>query len=254
MFKGLSVRLLALTYALLLGHTLSCSQQHVKNSPCATLNASFQVKPSADLTMVFGNDAIQSAIGAITGALAKQSNMSAHNLSNIGTEAALRTAQASGKTPNSESKVNLETYLRDDVVPAVKQYPTCIFNVASSPKAYVGIDAIGFVNKGNQKVPNVNVKNTGQSETKSQILIKYIVDGKEYGSGTADILLGPGQSRGFSINDADLPIADIEAATRTLFVIVTISYLPEPGSDLESRIEAWKYDSTAKRFYLAPLK
>lgn len=39
------------------GTLLGCTHQEVTNSPCATLNATFDIKPRTDLALAFGNDA-----------------------------------------------------------------------------------------------------------------------------------------------------------------------------------------------------
>jgi hypothetical protein len=52
----------------LLGTTiLRCSQgQQVINSPCATVNATMESKQNVDLSLMFENDAIKTALDTIT--------------------------------------------------------------------------------------------------------------------------------------------------------------------------------------------
>ena len=107
---------------LLMASIYGCSQQsqQVNNSPCATLNATVQIKPSANLSLMLGNDAIQAAIDSITRHVALQGNTSIPSLANFGTDAAIKTAEANGKKLTAHDKTAIETYLREEVVPTIK--------------------------------------------------------------------------------------------------------------------------------------
>lgn len=80
----------SLAVLLLLGSILGCAQ--VINSPCANLNATVDIKPRADLALVFGNDAIKEAIGAVTRGIT-QGIASVSDLTESGKSAALKTAK-----------------------------------------------------------------------------------------------------------------------------------------------------------------
>src|SRR6266513_1014202 len=111
-----------------------CSQQstQVTNSPCTTVSENAQIRPSATLTLMLGNDAIKAAIDAVAGRLIKQPDSSTPSLTTSGTEAALGTAKANGKNPTASDIAALETYLRENVIPTVKQNPTCNFNFVTA--------------------------------------------------------------------------------------------------------------------------
>jgi hypothetical protein len=99
----------------------ACSQpQQVINSPCAAPHATIQVKPSADLSLTFGNDAIQTALDTIARHVGQNEMTSTPELTGLGTDAAVRTAEANGKNLKPQDKAVLETYLREDVVTAIK--------------------------------------------------------------------------------------------------------------------------------------
>ncbi len=130
----------------------ACSQpQQVINSPCATLKATIQVKPSADLSLMFGNDAIQTALDTMTRHVGQNEITSTTELTSLGTDAAIRTAEANGKNLKPRDKAVLEVYLREDVVPTIKQSPTCVFKVSASSKPDVSIEDVYLENIGTSK-------------------------------------------------------------------------------------------------------
>jgi hypothetical protein len=238
----------------LLMTVLGCAHQEMHNSPCATMNSTVQVKPSADLSIMFGNDAIQAAINTMRGMLAKQVDSSVSSLTSSGKEAALSTARANGKSPTVTDVAALDTYLRSEVAPTIKQNPNCNFTVRSVGRPYVGITEVAIYKVGDKRLPHVAVQNTGQAEAKCHFVMRQILNGTEHSSGAIDLTLGPAQSRGLFLGDSNLPISDVESGKTSLIVAVTISYPVEAGAYPVSHEEAWKYHHTARQFFLAPTK
>lgn len=239
---------------LLLGPILGCNQQQIVTSPCVKLNATLQIEPSPNLSLMFGNDAIQAAMGSISREIGKNANASISALTNTGTDAALGTAKANGKSPSANDITAIESYLRDDVIPTIKQHPTCIFNVASSGRPYVGIEKVALKSIGAKQIPHISIKNTGLAKVNCHVVLRHIIDGKEYSNGSTDIILGPNQKRGFSIREADLPIPDIQSGKIVLTIAVDISYPLEARTSPVLHKEAWRYDHTTNSFFLSPLK
>lgn len=234
---------------------IGCTHQEIVNSPCATLNATVQIKPSANLSLMFGNDAIKAAIDAVAGQITKSGDTSVPSLTNAGKDAALKTAKANGKNPSMNDIDALETYLSKDVVPAIRQNPTCNFTLASSGRPYVGIDRLHFRNAGvNPPFLMMGVKNTGQAEANTRITIRQILDGKEHTSNSFDIVLVPNIGRTISLKDPPLPVPDIDSGKAVLIIAVDISYPIEDGTTPALHREAWQYDHVNKEFYSFPLK
>lgn len=230
-----------------------CTHQEVINSPCANLNATVDIKPRADLAIAFGNDAIKAAINAVTTGLT-QGRASVSDLTDTGKNAALEKANATGKSPSAGDMAELDRYLRRDVVPTIKQNPTCHFTVTASGKPYVGIEEIGLERQGDTKVPQVSFKNTGLSEAITEIGLQYLLDGKIIRSGSTKITLGPGQSRGVFLEETPLPVSDVESGKVKLSIRVSISYSPGEGGNSTSLQETWVYDYRSKTFTIPPQK
>jgi hypothetical protein len=170
---------------LLLGPILGCNQPQIVNSPCATLNATLQINPSANLSLMFGNDAIQAAMDSISRGIAQNANESISALTNTGTEAALRTAKADGKSPAENDITALEMYLGEGVIPTIKQNPTCIFNVASSGRPYVGIEKVVLKSIGAKQIPHITIK-YWLAEVNRHVVLRHIIDGNEHSSGSTN--------------------------------------------------------------------
>jgi hypothetical protein len=243
-----------LTSLLVLGAFVGCTHQEINNSPCATLNATIQIKPAAKLSLMFGSDAIKAAVEAVSRQIIPPGNTSLSGLTSSGTDAALRTAKANGKNPTANDISALETYLRDDVVPAIKQNPNCSFTVASSGRPYVGLNQIFMRKIGDKQFPIIGIINTGTAEANAHIEIRQILDGKEYSNNSANTIIGPNQSRSISFREANLPIPDIESGKTVLTIAVDISYPLESGASPFLHQEAWRYDHTSKDFYSLLLK
>lgn len=92
------IRRRSIVLLILAGTILGCSPQKVVSSPCATLNATFDIKPRSDLALAFGNDAIKAAVDAMTEGFAKGAITSVSKLNEAGKNAAVGTAKANRKT------------------------------------------------------------------------------------------------------------------------------------------------------------
>jgi hypothetical protein len=234
----------------------ACSQpQQVIKSPCATRNATIQVKPSAELSLMFGNDAIQTALDTMTRHVGQNEITSATELTRLGTDAAVRTAEANGKNLKPQDKAVLEAYLREDVVPTIKQSPTCVFKVSASSKPDVSIEDVYLENIGDKQIAKVKISNTGQGEARFvHVVLRNIIDGMNPLSGQTEMVLGPGQWRNVSNPLATFPMSDIGSGKKKLIVVVQLSYAKEAGSQPFVYQEEWKYDPLSQTFKQSPIK
>jgi len=239
-----------LVLLLLFGTIVGCSHQQVVNSPCTTLNATFDIKPRTDLALAFGNDAIKAAVEAVVEGFSKGAITSVSSLTDSGKDAAVKTAKANGKTPSSPDISELANYLSRDVVPTIKQHPTCNFTVSSVGKPYIGIEQIALREIKDKQIPTVWIKNTGQMEANCHVALNLILGGKAT-LGNIDLRLGPNQTRSLSLDDANLPMADIEAGKISLLITVAISYPLEAGGAPITSQETWRYEHGTKHFSLA---
>ena len=227
---------------LLFGPMLGC----VINSPCANLNATVDIKPRADLALVFGNDAIKAAVDAVTDGVSR-GLASISDLTESGKSAALKTAKENGKNPSANDIAELNRYLSRDIVPAIKQNPTCNFTVSSVGKPYVSIEKIALTEQAGKEVPSAWLKNFGQTETTCNVVFRYILDGKS-DSGPIQMRLGPGQTRMISLEEVNLPLADIQSGKSTLLLQLDISYPREQGAHPTKSTETWQYQHSTRRF------
>lgn len=234
----------------------ACSQpEQVINSPCATLKATIQVKPSADLSLMFGNDAIQTALDTMTRHVGQNEITSTTELTSLGTDAAVRTAEANGKNLKPQDKAVLEAYLREDVVPTIKRSPTCVLKVSASSKPDVSIEDVYLENIGDKQIAKVKIANTGQGEARFvHVVLRNIIDGMNPLSGQTEMVLGPGQWRNVSNPQAAFPMSDIGSGKMKLTVVVQLSYAKEVGSQPFVYQEEWKYDPLSRTFKQAPIK
>ena len=230
---------------------LGCSHQAMHNSACASMNATVEVKPSADLSAMFGNDAIQAAINTMRGSLAKQADTSLSGLTGSGKDAAVSTARANGKNPTAPDMAALDAYLRSEVAPIIKQNPNCHVTVVPVDRAYVAIHTVSIDGIGDKRLPHVSVKNIGQAEAKCRLIIKQILNGVEHSSGAIDLTLRPDQSRDLFLGHSYLPTSDVESGKHSLTIAVKVSYVAETGGLPLSYEETWQYDRTARQFFLA---
>jgi hypothetical protein len=228
----------------------ACSQppQQVINPPCATRTATIQVKPSADLSLMFGDDAIQTAVDAMTRHVGQKEITSATELTRLGTNAAVRTADANGKNLKPQDKVVLETYLRD-IVPAIIQSPTCVFKVRASSKPEVTIEAVYLENIGDKQIAKVKIANTGQQGARFvHVVLRSIIEGMKPLSGQTEMVLDPGQWRNVSNPQARFPMSAIGFGKKKLIVFVQVSYAKEAGSQHIVYQEEWAYDPLSQTF------
>ena len=243
-------------YLLFLASLQACSQpQQMNNSPCAAPNATIQVEPSANLILTFGNDAIQTALDTIARHVDQNEITSNTELTGLGSDAAVRTATANGRHLTQQDKAALEAYLRDDVVPAIRQNPTCSFKVSASTKRDVSIEEVYLANIGDRQIAKVRIVNTGQAGARFiHVVVQNIVDGMKPLSGEADMVLSPGQQRILSNQQATFPMSDIGSGKKKLIVIVQLSYAKEAGSQPVMYKEEWEYDPRSQTFKQAPVK
>lgn len=243
---------------LLIAAIQACSQPspQVTHSLCATVNAPIQVKPHANLLLTFGNDAIQAAIDSISRHVSQQGNTSTSYLAGMGTDAAIKTAETQGKNVTAQDKTAIEAYLRNEVVPTIRQNPTCIFKVSASSTPDVGIEDVYLENVGEKEIAKVKIANAGQRRTRLiQVMMWNIIEGTPPLSGQTEMVLGPGQWRNVSNPLAVLPMSDIGSGKKKLTIVVQISYVKEEaGSQPFVYREEWEYDHLSKTFKLSPIK
>ena len=235
----------------------ACSQlpQQVMNPACATRNATIQVKPSADLSLMFGNDAIQTAVDALTRHIGQKEITSATELTGLGTDAAVRTAEANGKNLKPQEKAVLEAFLREDVVPMIIQSPTCVFKVSASSKPEVTIEAVYLENIGDKHIAKVKIANTGQQGARFiHVVLRSIIEGMKPLSGQTEMVLDPGQWRNVSNPQAKFPMSAIGSGKKKLIVFVQVSYAKEAGSQPIVYQEEWVYDPLSQTFKQSTMK
>ena len=219
----------------------ACSQpQQASHSPCAALHATMQVKPSAELSLMVGYDAIQTALDAMTRHVAQNEITSTTELTRLGTDAAVRTADANGRHLKPQDKAVLETYLREDVVPTIQQSPTCVFKVSASSKPDVSIEDVYLEHIGDRQIAKVKIANTGQGGARFiHVVLRNIIDGMNPLNGQTEMVLGPGQWRNVSNPQATFQLSDIGPGKKTLTVVYQ---------------EEWTYDPLSQTFKQSPIK
>lgn len=234
----------------------ACSQpQQVSNSPCAIRNGTIQLKPSANLSLMFGNDAIQSAVDTMTRHVGQNEITTTTELTRLGTDEAVRSAEANGKHLKPQDKAVLEAYLREDVVPTIKQSPTCVFKVSVSNKLDVIIEDVYLENIGDKQIAKVKIVNTGQGKARFiHVVLQNVFEGMNPLSGQTEMVLGPGEWRNVSNPQATFPMAEIGSGKKRLIVVVQLSYATEAGSQPFVYQEEWKYDPLSHTFKQSPIK
>ena len=236
---------------------LACSQppQQVINPPCATRNATIHVKPSADLSLMFGDDAIQTAVDAMTRHVGQKEITSATELTRLGTDAAVRAAEANGKNLKPQDKAVLEAYLREEVVSPIIRSPTCVFKASASSTPDVTIDAVYLENIGDKQIAKVKIANTGQQGARFiHVVLRSIIEGMKPLSGQTEMVLDPGQWRNVSNPQARFPISAIGSGKKKLIVLVQVSYAKEAGSQPIVYQEEWAYDPLSQTFKQSTMK
>ena len=68
------------------------------------------------------------------------------------------------------------------------------------------------------------------------------------------MVLGPGQWRNVSNQQATFPMSDIGSGRKKLIVVVQLSYAKETGSQAVVYQEEWKYDPLSPTFKQSPIK
>jgi len=235
----------------------ACSQppQQVITPPCATKNATIQVKPSADLSLMFGDDAIQTGLDAMTRHVGQNEITSATELTRLGTDTAVRTAAANGKNLKPQDKAVLEAYLREDVIPRIIQSPTCVFKVTASSKPEVTIEAVYLENIGDKQIAKVKIANTGQQGARFvHVVVRSIIEGMNPLTGQTEMVLSPGQWRNVSNPQATFPMSAIGSGKKKLIVFVQVSYAKEAGGQPIVYQEEWEYDPLSQTFKQSTMK
>jgi hypothetical protein len=247
-------RALSLSSLLLMVTIHGCNQQTTQvlssmtSSPCSTVKPTVQSKSTVELALLFGSDAIKAAMDAIKRQIGMSDNTSLAELTHLGTDAAVHTARAGGKNLIPEDRTVMETYLRDEMVPTIRQNPSC-FTGSSSSQSHFGVERI-FI------APNLElaivITNPGQAEAKAELFIRQFVDGSERSRSQGSLTLGPGLSRSISAKSAHLPISDVLDGKTTLMIAVSTSYHLEPSGKRIEINDTWQYDSFYNRFILVP--
>ena len=250
------ILLRSLSCLLLMATIHGCSQTTTQttsshSSPCATVNPTVQSKASVELALLFGTDAIKAAMDAIKRQIAMLDSTSSAELTNLGTDAALQRAQASGKRLMPEDRTAMESYLRDEMVPTIRQNPTC-FTGSSSANSHFGVERISIAPS--QTALEIVITNSGQAETDAEIFIRQFVNGTEGSRSQGSFTLGPGLSRSVFATSAHLPITEVLNGTAMLKIAVSISYRPEANGKRVELNEAWQFDPSYNRFILLPMK
>jgi len=247
----------AVSSLLFLASIQACSQPppQMINSPCATKNATIQVKPSADLSLMFGDDAIQTGLDAMTRHVGQNEITSATELTRLGTDTAVRTAAANGKNLKPQDKAVLEAYLREDVIPRIIQSPTCVFKVTASSKPEVTIEAVYLENIGDKQIAKVKIANTGQQGARFvHVVVRSIIEGMNPLTGQTEMVLSPGQWRNVSNPQATFPMSAIGSGKKKLIVFVQVSYAKEAGRQPIVYQEEWEYDPLSQTFKQSTMK
>ena len=245
-----SVWLRIVSSLLLIATFQSCSQPQ-PHSPCTNPNPAIQITPSDRLSRVFGQDAIQAAIDSMAQQIAQQ-DLSTSFLVRMGTETAVNTAQATGKQVNAQDKIAMDTFLREAIVPTIKQHPTCPFKLSALRKPDIGIQDVYLESSGDKQVAKVKIANIGQGRTYFvHVTLWNVIDGMNPLSGQTDMVLGPGQWRNVSNPRVTLPMSEMGSGKKKLALVIQISYANEAGGKPIVFQEEWGYDPSTQTFILS---
>jgi hypothetical protein len=249
--------LLRVVAAVLLFATLQgCSQsQQVRHPPCALGNVAVQVKPPANLSLIFGNDGIQAAVDSMTREVAQQGNASTSSLTQMGTDAAFNTAGAKGKNLTAQDKTAIEAYLREDVVPTITRNPTCAFTVSAASKPDIAVEDVYLEDIGGRQIAKVKIANAGQGKPHFvHVDVWNVIEGMNTLTGQTEMVLVPGQWRNVSNPQAPVPISAIRSGKKKLTIVVQFSYVIEVGQPPLVYREEWDYDFLSDTFKRSPMK
>jgi hypothetical protein len=227
----------------------------VRQPPCVLGNAAVQVKPPANLSLIFGNDGIQAAVDSMTREVAQQGNTSTSSLTQIGTEAAFNTARAKGKNLTMQDKTAIETYLREDVVPTIARNPTCVFTVSAASQPDIAVEDVYLEDIGGRQIAKVKIANVGQGKPYFvHVDVWNVIEGMNPLTGQTDMVLAPGQWRNVSNPQAPVPMSAIRSGKKKLTIVVQLSYVIEIGQPPLVYREEWDYDSPFDSFKRSPMK
>lgn len=230
----------------------ACQHQEITNSPCASQSAPIQIKASANLSNMFGNDAIRAAVDAVTQALIKRPGTPTADLTATGVRAVTDTAAGNYKNYTAQDREALEAYLREEVIPTIRHNsPTCNFIIGSASRPYISIERVFMHGTKKQRVPWATLRNTGREPIRCQVELRYILDGTTSAMGVSFLELVPNQYRSIYLPKADLPTSKIENGKARLTFKIEFSYLMEGQNDWTTHEEAWEYDHSIKDFYMA---
>lgn len=214
------------------------------------MNSPVQIEPNAAMSLVFGSSAIRTALDSMVKPLNTESSISDIKLIDVGADSAIRSVQAKGGKPTAEDVSALKSYLSSDVVPMIRQYPTCDFRVTTTGKPLVGIETVTMKNAGAHRLPQVTVINTGSAGAQCHVFIKQFLGDTEHSTGAIDFRLAPGQRRGLSIRDVHLPISEMESDRRKISIVVAIWYSHEFAGARVFHTETWQYDPAGQVFLM----
>jgi hypothetical protein len=206
---------------------------------------------------MFGDDALQTAVDAMTRHVGQKDLTSATELTRVGADAAVRTAEGHGKNLKPQDKAVLEAYLREEVVAPIIRSPTCVFKVSASrsSKPEVTIEAVYLENIGDKQIAKVKIANTGQQGARFiHVVLRSIIEGMKPLSGQTEMVLDPGQWRNVSNPQARFPMSAIGFGKKKLIVFVQVSYAKEAGTQPIVYQEEWVYDPPSQTFTQSTMK
>jgi hypothetical protein len=232
----------------------SCSRPQ-PNSPCTNPNSAIQISSPESLSRIFGQDAIQAAVDSIARHIAQQENISTPFLARMGTETAVNTALATGKHVNDQDKIAMDTFLREAIVPTIKQHPTCPFRLSALHKPDIGIQDVYLESNGDRQIAKVKIANIGQGRTYFvHVLLWNVIDGMNPLSGQTEMVLAPGQWRNVSNPRVTLPMSEMGSGKKKLALVIQISYANEAGGKPIVFQEEWGYDPSTQTFILSSMR
>ncbi|HJT19162.1 MAG TPA: hypothetical protein VJ746_01750 [Nitrospira sp.] len=222
----------------------------MKDSTCSMMNNPLEIKPSAEVSFLFGTDAIRAALDRMLSRLREESAISDQTLIDSGADSAIKSATVNGRQPTANDVSMLKSYLSQEVVPVIHQHPMCDFLVNIVGKPNVAIERVIMKSIGAHLLPQVMIQNTGQVDAQCHVFIKQFLRDVEHSSGSIDFRLGPDQRKGLSMRDMPLPIAEIESGTSKMLLVVSIWYSPEMTGPKVFHKETWQYDAPSRVFVL----
>ncbi len=214
------------------------------------MNNPVEIKPSTELSSIFGSDAIRAALDDMVSGLRNDSVISDQILINSGADSAIKNAIVSGREPTANDAFLLKSYLGQEIVPLIHQHPLCDFIISTIGKPDVSIERVVMKSIGAHLLPQVMVQNTGQADAQCHVFIKQFLRDAEHSSGSIDFRLGPRQRKGLSMRDMPLPIGEIESGKSKMLLVVSIWYSPEMAGPKLFHKETWQYDAPSRAFVM----